>query len=246
MRFAAIADIHGNCLALEAVLADIEARGITDIVNLGDFFSGPLEAGRTTDLLMSRSFPSIRGNHDRWLVETPPEEMGVSDIAAYRELSPQHLNWLRQIPATATYGDDVFLCHGTPTSDTQYWLEAVDVAGHVAPAPLNDIETAAVGHDYSLLLCAHTHLPRTVRLSDGRMVVNPGSVGCPAYTDDSPVEHVVASGTPDASYAVLEHTEAGWSVTHRLVPYDHMAMSRMAAERGRPDWAEGLATGRIS
>ncbi|MEM8637166.1 MAG: hypothetical protein AAGF33_19550 [Pseudomonadota bacterium] len=56
----------------------------------------------------------------------------------------------------------------------------------------------------------------------------------------------MASGTPDASYAILEHTNTGWSVTHRLVPYDHMAMSRMAAERGRPDWAEGLATGRIS
>jgi len=45
MRFAAIADIHGNHLALEAVLADIRAQGIEEIVNLGDFFSGPLEAG---------------------------------------------------------------------------------------------------------------------------------------------------------------------------------------------------------
>ncbi len=44
MRFAAIADIHGNHLALEAVLADIRAQGIEEIVNLGDFFSGPLEA----------------------------------------------------------------------------------------------------------------------------------------------------------------------------------------------------------
>ena len=47
MIFAAIADIHGNCAALEAVLEDIARLGIKDIVNLGDCFSGPLEAGFT-------------------------------------------------------------------------------------------------------------------------------------------------------------------------------------------------------
>jgi predicted phosphodiesterase len=47
MRLAAIADIHGNCLALEAVLADIRRQGIDMVVNLGDHLSGPLEARRT-------------------------------------------------------------------------------------------------------------------------------------------------------------------------------------------------------
>jgi predicted phosphodiesterase len=47
MIFAAIADIHGNCSALEAVLADIDKQGIKDVLNLGDCFSGPLEAGFT-------------------------------------------------------------------------------------------------------------------------------------------------------------------------------------------------------
>ena len=46
MRFAAIADIHGNHLALDAVLADIRAQGIDDIVNLGDMASGALDARR--------------------------------------------------------------------------------------------------------------------------------------------------------------------------------------------------------
>ena len=45
MRFAAIADVHGNYLALEAVLADIRAQGISGIVHLGNMASGPLEAG---------------------------------------------------------------------------------------------------------------------------------------------------------------------------------------------------------
>src|ERR1700716_284664 len=53
MRFAAIADVHGNPLALEAVIADIRAEGIDDIVNLGDMASGPLDAGRTVDALMA-------------------------------------------------------------------------------------------------------------------------------------------------------------------------------------------------
>jgi predicted phosphodiesterase len=46
MRFAAIADIHGNRLALEAVLADAADLGVQNCVNLGDHVSGPLQAGR--------------------------------------------------------------------------------------------------------------------------------------------------------------------------------------------------------
>lgn len=61
MKFAAIADIHGNYAALEAVLADIAALGIGEVVNLGDHLSGPLEPQRTADLLIARGFPSIRG-----------------------------------------------------------------------------------------------------------------------------------------------------------------------------------------
>ena len=57
MRFAAIADVHGNCVALEAVLADIAALGIAEVVNLGDHVSGPLEAGRTADMLIELGFP---------------------------------------------------------------------------------------------------------------------------------------------------------------------------------------------
>ena len=69
MKFAAIADVHGNCVALEAVLADISATGLTEVVNLGDHVSGPLEPRRTADLLIDRGFPSIRGDQDRKLVE---------------------------------------------------------------------------------------------------------------------------------------------------------------------------------
>lgn len=59
MIFAAIADIHGNCAALEAVLEDIARLGIKDIVNLGDCFSGPLEAGLPAMCLLATGFPAF-------------------------------------------------------------------------------------------------------------------------------------------------------------------------------------------
>jgi len=62
MTFAAIADIHGNLLALEAVLANIARRGIREIVNLGDLVSGPLWPGETADRLIGLHMPSIAGN----------------------------------------------------------------------------------------------------------------------------------------------------------------------------------------
>ena len=75
MRFAAIADVHGNYLALEAVIADLRAQGIDDIVNLGDMASGPLDARRTMDRLMALDAVHVLGNHDRYLIDRPPEKM---------------------------------------------------------------------------------------------------------------------------------------------------------------------------
>lgn len=246
MKFAAIADIHGNSLALEAVLADIRAQGIADIVNLGDFFSSPLDAEGTAVLLRGVDAVSIAGNHDRWLVEQTPEAMGRSDRIAHDQLTPETLGWIRQLPATLVWRDEVFLCHGTPEDDNTYWLEQVTDDGRVRSATLKDIEARAQNIEQRLILCAHTHLPRTVALSDGRLIVNPGSVGCPAYIDIEPIPHKVQAGTPNACYAILEKHARGWAVTHRQIPYDNLEMSRLAMERGSPSWAEGLATGWIS
>jgi putative phosphoesterase len=245
MRVAAIADIHGNCLALEAVLNDIRRLNIDSVVNLGDHLSGPLEARRTADLLIACDFPSIRGNHDRWLIEKSPAGMGPSDKAAHAQLEAAHRNWLAALPPTLVFRDEIFLCHGTPASDTTYWMEQVGANGLVQMAPIEDIETAAKGIDVPLILCGHTHIPRVVRLRDGRLIVNPGSVGCPGYEDDVPVHHVVQSGTPDACYAVLEKHGGRWSVTFRYVPYDNLAMAEMARSANRSGWASALATGWI-
>jgi predicted phosphodiesterase len=243
MKFAAIADIHGNLAALKAVLADIKAQGVTEIVNLGDLLSGPLEAGKVADLLMPMDLPTVRGNHERYLLTLPPNEMGVSDREAYDQLNRRHLSWLETIPKTMTYQDKVFLCHGTPDDDEGYFLEKVLPDGSVILNPLAAITAEAKGINAEVILCGHTHFSRTVNLADGRLVVNPGSVGLSAFEDALPVRHVIQSGTPDARYAILERGYSGWTVTHRLVPYDHMSMSRLAEKNLRPDWARALATG---
>ncbi len=245
MKFAAIADIHGNCLALEAVLADIAALGITDVVNLGDHVSGPLEARRTADLLMARDFVSIRGDQDRRLVELAAKGPDASRRMDFLELEPHHFEWMASHKPTLLYRDEVFLCHGTPRDDAAYWLDAVSNSGIVSLAPIEAIEAEAVGVEASLMLCAHSHLPRVVRLRDGRMVVNPGSVGLPGYEYANPVSHVVEAGTPDASYAVCERSHAGWFIAIRHVPYDNQAMAAMATRNGMPAWGSALATGWI-
>ncbi|PPQ15175.1 YfcE family phosphodiesterase [Bradyrhizobium sp. AC87j1] len=245
MRFAAVADVHGNYLALEAVLADIRALDITDIVNLGDMLSGPLDARRTIEILMQLDAVHVLGNHDRYLLDRPPEKMGSWDRPAHAALNAAQLDWLRAQPMTQVFREQVFLCHATPENDEVYWLDTVHPDGTVALSPLDRIEQFALGLAQSLILCAHTHLARAVRLRDGRLIVNPGSVGSPGYRDKHPYPHVVEAGTPHARYAILELANGAWQVTFRHVAYDHQAMATLARRNGQPELANALATGWI-
>ncbi|HWX63933.1 metallophosphoesterase family protein [Bradyrhizobium sp.] len=243
MRFAAIADVHGNHLALAAVVDDIRARGIGDIVNLGDMASGALDPRRTMDALMALDAVHVLGNHDRYLIDRPVESMGSWDRPAHAELDARHLDWLRTIPASLVFRERVYLCHATPASDEVYWLETVLPDGTVRLAGLPQIVEAAQGIEQELILCGHSHLARAVRLSDGRLIVNPGSVGCPGYRDIHPFPHVVEAGTPHARYAILENTRGSWQVSFHHVSYDHMSMAELARRNGKPELAAALATG---
>ncbi len=245
MRFAAIADIHGNYLALEAVIADIRAQGIDEIVNLGDMASGPLDARRTMDALMALDAVHVLGNHDRYLIDRPPERMGSWDRPAHAQLDAVHLDWLRAVPPTKLFRDQVFLCHATPDSDEVYWLETVLPDGAVRMASLKAIEAAAEGITQPLILCGHSHIACAAKLRDGRMIVNPGSVGLPGYRDIKPFPHVMQAGSPDARYAILDFFDGVWRVTFRHVAYDHDAMAALARRNGQPELASALATGRL-
>lgn len=241
MRIAAIADVHGNLFALEVVLADIAALGISEVVNLGDHVSGPLEAVRTADLLITRGFPSVLGDQDRRLVEL--YRQGTSSRMDFRQLEPKHFRWMESLPSTLAYRDDVFMCHGSPIDDAAFWLDYVVADGTVRPSPIEEIEAGARGIAASLILCGHTHIARVIRLRDGRMVVNPGSVGLPGYDGQTPVPYHVQVGTPHACYAVLERNSNGWSAMIRYIPYDNAAAADMARSNGMPVWANALSTG---
>jgi diadenosine tetraphosphatase ApaH/serine/threonine PP2A family protein phosphatase len=110
---------------------------------------------------------------------------------------------------------------------------------------LKAIEKAVGGITQRLILCGHTHIARVVRLADGRLIVNPGSVGSPGYRDVHPFPHVIEAGTPDARYVILELVDDKWRATFRHVPYDHDAMAALARRNGQPELASALATGWI-
>lgn len=240
---AVVADIHGNTWALEAVLADIRRQGITRIVDLGDSLNGPLEPRATAERLMQEQIPSLCGNDDRVLfpssgVETPRLEYVRNALKA------EQMAWLQAQPATRIIDEDVFLCHGTPTSDEVYLLEEpLPERASVLKEP-GAIVAALAGVTQSVICCGHSHMPRAVYLPTGQLVVNPGSVGLPAYTMDEPFAHKMESGSPHAKYAILAQGQEGWMVSHVAVPYDWQKVASWAREHGRPDWEPWLATGR--
>ena len=255
MRLAAISDIHGNLPALDAVLADIAAHRVDAIVNLGDILSGPLWSAATAERLMALDLPTIAGNPERQVLTQPRPRMSASDAHTADVIDAGHRVWLASLPPTLALSDEVFCCHGTPSSDVTYFLETTVPgfegigrgANGVRAATLAEATgragTALRGVAHGVILCGHTHQPRTLRLADGRFIVNPGSVGLPGFDDDHGHPHIVETGAPHARYALLDRGPAGWSVTLRAVAYDWEAAARRAESEHRPDWADVLRTG---
>jgi predicted phosphodiesterase len=258
-RFAVLSDIHGNLFALEAVLADITSQSVTQIVNLGDHLQGPLDPVGTADCLMQLDLPSIRGNCDRLLFEDGTIAPAGSTLAANREvLTAQHKQWLASMPQTLPLGD-VLLCHGTPWADDVYLLEEVIPQG-VRLKRTEEIAPILHGIAARLVLCGHSHQSRTiqmpaqisahmsvqmsVQMPGGTLVVNPGSVGLPAYTEESPYPHAMEAGSPHARYAIVTRSGDSWQVEHRAIVYDWKAAADIAERNGRRDWAVWLRTGR--
>jgi diadenosine tetraphosphatase ApaH/serine/threonine PP2A family protein phosphatase len=241
MRIAILADIHGNVLALEAVLADLENRRIDKHINLGDCVSGPLWPREAAELLRRLDWPTVRGNHDRWVTDWPPEKHDRSDAFAYQALVSCQLEWLRALPATIEIGGGLFACHGRPDDDNAYLLENIGGA-RLVPARRTEVADRLDAVGARFVLCAHSHLPGLVA-TDQKMIINLGSVGLPAYEDPSPPAHVSESGSPVARYAVLQLDGDRASFEHIALPYDHCAAARRAEENQSPAWAHFLSTG---
>lgn len=242
MHVAILSDIHGNIAALDAVLADIALRGVDRIVNLGDILSGPLFPCETADRLMALDLPTIRGNHERQLLTQAPEAMGASDRYTHDRLLPRHRAWIAGLPEQVWVSDAIAMVHGSPGSDIEYWLETLEPDG-LRPATDAEVKARSGGLRAPVILCGHTHIPRIHHRPGGGLIVNPGSVGLPAYDDDRPWRHVVETGSPHARYALVEGEGARWTAQIIAIDYDHESMALAAQAHGRPDWAHALRTG---
>jgi predicted phosphodiesterase len=238
---AIIADIHGNIWALDAILEDIQRRGIKTIINLGDHLYGPLAPRETAERILSTPMLNIQGNGDRMLYE-PSLPLPPTVAFSKNALREDHLEWLRALPTTAVL-DDIFICHGTPQSDETYLLEEPLADGSILK-PAEQISALLGAVPQRLTLCGHSHIPRTVMLPDGHLIVNPGSVGVPAYDDDVPFPHKMETGSPHARYAIISKDAESYAVDHLAIAYDWRKAAATARANGREDWAYSLEYGR--
>jgi len=214
-RLAVLADIHGNSVALRAVLADLARQGGADaVIILGDLaVFGPDPVGVLNLLRQIGSAFHVRGNTDRYLVEgNYPGQPDGSDwqsqvLAGFpwtvRELGRSGLNFLADLPARQLLRlspqHTILAVHGSPRSDEENIR---------ADTPVAELVPMINGQAYNLLLCAHTHLPCD-RMVAGRRVVNVGSVGLPF------------DGDPRASYALVNLRPGGeYYIEFRRVRYD--------------------------
>lgn len=243
MRVAVIADVHGNRLALAAVLAAVRRAAPDLLVELGDAVSGPLWPAECFEMLADcGSAAAVRGNHDRWVAVDPPEKLGATDAFTRDRLTEAQRAALGARPMVWR-GEGVLAMHSLPEDDLSYVMHESTEHGirERRPAEVAALLPAPGGE--TLVLTAHTHRAGCVRLPDGRLVVNPGSVGQPAYKDTTPFFHRMETGTPHARWALLERQDKGWRVELHAEEYDWNAASAEALRNGRADWSQSLATG---
>lgn len=243
--YAIISDIHGNAAALRAVLKDIKARHIGDIINLGDHFFGALEPEGVAKILSENPMICISGNTDREILESldkKPEKEGMERVLA--DLSERSINWLKDLPKTTIVDDLIFACHGTPESDDEYLLEKVTEHGVFV---YNDEELIEKTKHIKqrVILCGHSHVNRVVYLSNGKVILNPGSVGLPAYLGTGEYRFAMESMTPHAKYAIVHANGDDIGIEQINVVYDWQMASNMARENGNEKWAQYLLYGRM-
>lgn len=253
MRLAVFSDLHGNTAALRAFLGECSQLRPDVVVNLGDIASGGVDPRGTLDELARHpEIVTIRGNHERHLLTRSTHEPGGSDWLAAAALSDTDRAWLSTLPVRVEVAPGVLAFHATPEDDLTYLLETVDPD---APNGVREATDDEIEHRLgpwvgtaSVFLCGHTHLQRVRRLRDGSLVVNPGSLGWPAYEDDVPVPHRIEAGTPHARFAVLDEDPAqpsGWRVCLRTLDYPYAEAASLARRNGRDDVAQALLTGRM-
>ena len=245
MKIAVLSDIHSNVFALDAVIKDLKKHSVDLKANLGDILYGPVAPKSTFELLMEHDFITISGNQDRQIYESTDEDIESNPTMQFilDDLGSKPLEWMKSLPFDKQVNEDVYFCHGTPKSDLIYLLEDVS-KGHALLRSDSEIIDLLAGQESKLICCGHTHTPRAVHLSSGQLIVNPGSVGLQAYTDEEPVVHSMENFNHHASYSIVEKIDSKWGVQNIKVPYDYHLAVNESKKRNRRDWVHFLSTGR--
>jgi predicted phosphodiesterase len=241
MRYAVISDIHGNVEALGAVLADIEAQRVDEVVCLGDIVGYGADPNECVEAVRGAATKVVAGNHDWAAVD----KLGLEyfNDAARRAaewtggvLAEENRRYLLERPLTALAGDDVFLVHSSPRSPDQ-WMYVF----HPGQAARD-----FGAFSQSICFIGHTHQPAVFTDGGGfhlgesladfslgvgtRYIVNVGSVGQPR------------DGNPKAAYCIYD-SEAQ-VLRLRRVEYDVVLSSEKIVQNGLPkSLAERLPLG---
>lgn len=220
-QIAVISDIHGNIPALEAVLADIKARGIKSIICLGDLVGKGPHPAETVDLVKKHCELTVKGNWDYFITEKSSEMLSWHQS----KLGPERLDYLKSLPLYHEFmmsGKLIRLCHASPHDI--FHRTHVCTEQEVRMKLFNPVEGSILSADvigYGDIHGAH------VDHFDGKTIFNTGSVG-------NPLE------IPQAAYAILEgeldSTEAvSFLISIARIPYDIGLAVRHAKESDMPD-----------
>ena len=234
MRLALLSDQHGNDVAFQAALEDIEHLGVDDVVCLGDVVQGGTQPAETLDRLAVLGCETVLGNADAFLLEIPddsPEPVTERQLEVRNwtlaQLSPSHLEQIRAFaPVVRREHEGVWLLlfHGSPRSYDDVLLPEL---GGEALEPF-------LGRDAALLAGGHTHLQWTRRIGDA-LYVNPGSVG---ISYDRQADSLALR--PLAEWALVTIENGAVAVEFRQIPYSVDDVRAAARRSGRPfgdEWA---------
>jgi predicted phosphodiesterase len=239
MRLATISDIHGNFVALEAVLASIEAQEIEDIICLGDVAATGPQPQQVIERLRSINCPVVMGNTDTWLLEpqlketVDPFAQRIQDIGVWgaQQLSAADKEYLRTFQPTIEYpltrGKKLLGYHGSPRSFHDPILPTT---------PEEELGKMFEGYEADILVGGHTHTQMFRRYKDA-LILNPGSVGI-AMDRIWPPDEI--RNPPWAEYAVVHSKGNALSIELHRVPFDVQAFIQAILTSGMPH-AEWLA-----
>ena len=243
MRIALISDIHGNEIALRAVLAEIDSEAVDQIICLGDIATLGPRPREAMDIVRDRGMRCVMGNHDEFLVEpevlrTYPTAPVVVDSVNWcrAELREADFDWIRGFEREMTvplgHHASLHLFHGSPRSHTEMIL---------ATTPADDLDMMLDGRSATVLAGGHTHI-QMLRQHRGQLVVNIGSVGMPfeEHVGAGPVKTAPPKVLCHAEYALIRAGRSGVHVELRRVMLDRRELYAAARESSNP-LAESLA-----